>query len=178
VPPTPHGYSIRPAREDELSLLPGIESRAARLFEGQGLPDSVLAEQTGLSELRKACADGRLFVAAAPDGSPAGFALAGELEGCAHLEEVDVDPAHGQRGLGTGLVEVVCQWARGRGLPAVTLTTFRDVPWNSPFYARLGFEEIPALEMTPGLIDILADEAARGLETARRVAMRRRLESG
>lgn len=174
----PDGYTIRPAREEELSLLPGIERRAGRLFEGQGLPDSVLAEHTGLPELREACAEGRLLVAAAPDGSPAGFALAENLEGHAHLEEVDVDPAHARRGLGAALVEAVCAWALARDLPAVTLTTFRDVPWNAPFYARLGFEEIPAAELAPGLVEILADEAARGLERARRVAMRRVLSRG
>ena len=29
------------------------------------------------------------------------------------------------------------------GLPCLTLTTFRDVPWNAPWYSRLGFEPAP-----------------------------------
>jgi hypothetical protein len=29
----------------------------------------------------------------------------------AHLKEIDVHPDHGQRGIGTGLVMVVCDWA-------------------------------------------------------------------
>jgi hypothetical protein len=70
----------------------------------------------------------------------------------------------------------VCRWAEERGYLAVTLTTFRDVPWNMPFYARLGFEEIPAATLTPALRSVLEDEARRGLDPARRVAMRWRAQ--
>ena len=41
------------------------------------------------------------------------------------------------------LVLQVCDWAAGNGYASVTLTTFRDVPWNMPFYERLGFRVIP-----------------------------------
>ena len=74
-----------------------------------------------------------------------------------------------------------CRWtsspdarrAAGRGLPALTLTTFRSVPWNGPYYARCGFRELPSTEITPGLVDVLAAEVAIGLDPADRVAMRR-----
>ena len=56
-----------------------------------------------------------------------------------HLEELDVLPGHGRQGIGTRLVRALCDGARGRGIAAVTLCTFRDVPWNAPFYERLGF---------------------------------------
>jgi hypothetical protein len=54
----------------------------------------------------------------------------------------------------------------------VTLTTFRAVPWNMPFYARLGFEEIPSGELTPALRSVINDEVRRGLDPRRRLAMR------
>ena len=44
-------------------------------------------------------------------------------------------------------------------MPAVTLTTFRDVPWNAPYYERLGFRTLAADEITPGLAAIRAHEA-------------------
>jgi predicted N-acetyltransferase YhbS len=91
-----------------------------------------------------------------------------------HLEELDVHPDHGWRRLGTRLVRTVCEWASVRGYRAVTLTTFRDVPWNVPFYARLGFEEVPGALLSPALRAILEDEAKRGLARSRRVAMRYR----
>jgi hypothetical protein len=42
-----------------------------------------------------------------------------------------------------------------------------------PFYARLGFEEIPRSELGAALRSIVRDETRRGLDPARRVAMRR-----
>ena len=54
----------------------------------------------------------------------------------------------------------------------VTLTTFRDVPWNMPFYARLGFTVISAAQLSPALRARVQDEARRGLDPLTRVAMR------
>ncbi|RUQ46321.1 GNAT family N-acetyltransferase, partial [Corynebacterium pseudodiphtheriticum] len=50
---------------------------------------------------------------------------------------------------------------------AVTLTTFKHVPWNAPFYTRLGFKP----ETDPRLAQILADEYAHGFEPGSRCAM-------
>jgi predicted N-acetyltransferase YhbS len=105
---------------------------------------------------------------------PVGFAHIMVLgPGIAHLEEVDVHPEHGRRGLGSRLVVAVCTWAATNGYSCVTLTTFRDVPWNMPFYARLGFEQIPPAELSPALLSVIEDETRRGLDPGRRVAMRR-----
>ena len=63
------------------------------------------------------------------------------------------------------------RWARASGLAAVTLTTFRDVPWNAPFYRRVGFEVVD--DPTPGLAAVRAAERAEGLDGfGPRVAMR------
>jgi hypothetical protein len=58
-------------------------------------------------------------------------------------------------------------------MPALTLSTFRAVPWNGPYYARLGFVELRTEELTPGLTEILAEETAFGLDPAERIFMRR-----
>jgi GNAT superfamily N-acetyltransferase len=107
-----------------------------------------------------------------------GFAHVEVIErGTAHLEEIDVDPAHGRRGLGTQLVLQVCDWAASNGYESVTLTTFRDIPWNMPFYARLGFEIVPTAQLSPALLAVVEDETRRGLDPASRVVMRRRFAS-
>ena len=54
----------------------------------------------------------------------------------------------------------------------MTLTTFRDVPWNAPFYERLGFCVLDSSELTPELDAVVREEAARGLDRDRRVVMR------
>jgi putative acetyltransferase len=170
VNPPSHQYEIALARPDDLSCIAPIELTAARLLEGHA-PEAVLHEVTPIEDLQAAQLDGRLWVARVGD-MPIGFALAEMLEpDTAHLEEVDVHPDHGRRGLGGRLVRSVCRWADARGLAAVTLTTFRDVPWNMPFYARLGFQEVAAAALTPALRDVLEDEARRGLDPTRRVVM-------
>jgi GNAT superfamily N-acetyltransferase len=165
-------YRIAAARPADLPLLPAIELAAAALLAGHA-PASVLDETTSQADLEDAQQRGHLWVALA-DGVPVGFAhievLAPDI---AHLEEVDVHPAHGRRGLGRRLVLAVCEWAATDGYSWVTLTTFRDVPWNMPFYARLGFEEIPPSELPPALLSVVDDETRRGLDPGRRVAMRR-----
>jgi hypothetical protein len=58
----------------------------------------------------------------------------------------------------------------------VTLTTFRDVPWNAPFYRRLGFEVVD--ELPSGLAAIRAHEAMAGDDDfGPCVAMRKVIES-
>ena len=62
----------------------------------------------------------------------------------------------------------------GPGTPAcaaVTLTSFRDVPWNAPFYQRVGFEVVD--DPPPGLAAVRAAERAEGFDRfGPRVAMR------
>ena len=165
-------YTITPARPKDLAVLPAIELAAARLLVGHA-PESVLNQATSNEVLKTAQRQGHLWVALADD-RPVGFAHIQVIEpAVAHLVEIDVHPQHGRRGLGTKLVRAVCAWASAAGCHSVTLTTFRDVPWNMPFYARLGFEVIPSEALGPALRSILQDEARRGLDPARRVAMRR-----
>lgn len=165
-------YTITKARPTDVRLLPAIELAAARLLAGHA-PDSALTETTADEVLKAAQAHGRLWVALADD-VPIGFAHVEILEPtAAHLEEIDVHPEHARRGLGTRLVLAVCAWAAAAGYREVTLTTFRDVPFNMPFYARLGFDVIPSEELSAVLLEVVESEARRGLDPAHRVVMRR-----
>ncbi len=49
------------------------------------------------------------------------------------------------------------------------------MPWNAPYYRRLGFRELPRDDWTPGLVARVAHEADHGLDPARRVVMIREL---
>jgi GNAT superfamily N-acetyltransferase len=160
------------ARLEDLAPLPAIELAAARLLVGRA-PESVLNETTSLDVLEEAQREGRLWVALADD-VPVGFAHV-ELIECdsVHLEEIDVHPDHSRRGLGAQLVSQVCHWAASNGYASVTLTTFQDVPWNLPFYVRLGFEVVPAEQLSPALRAIVEVETGRGLDPSRRAVMKR-----
>ena len=167
----PH-YAIGLARTDDLPRLPLIELAAAQLLRGHA-PESVLNETTSHDELQKAQREGRLWVVRADD-TAVGFAHVSVIESStAHLAEIDVLPEHGRRGLGTRLVEEVCRWAGSTGHESVTLTTFRDIRWNMPFYERLGFRVVPNADLSPALRAVVQDETRRGLDASRRVAMKR-----
>jgi len=86
---------------------------------------------------------GLLWVAASPLGRPVGFALMAESAGAAWLDQLSVLDRWQGRGLGRALIERTAQEARQRGYRALLLSTYRDVPWNAPYYARRGFVEWP-----------------------------------
>jgi GNAT superfamily N-acetyltransferase len=173
--PTPPTYRIVAAQPAHLAALAPIELSAATLLAGHA-PPSVLQDVTPEHEFRRAQRQGRLWVALA-DRTPVGFALVDLVAGGhPHLREMDVLPAHGRRGVGAALLRAVLVWTRRAGHAEFTLTTFRAVPWNMPFYARLGFEEIPAGEVRAGLATMLHNEAVRGLDPTQRVAMRYRVK--
>lgn len=69
----------------------------------------------------------------------------------------------------------VCRWAAEQGFLQVTLTTFRTVPWNAPFYEKLGFVELAPVAWTPGLRARAAAETAAGLPAADRAVLGRNL---
>jgi GNAT superfamily N-acetyltransferase len=68
-----------------------------------------------------------------------------DLDGNAHLEQISVRPESQRRGIGAALVLAAMAEARRQGHDRMTLCTYRDVPWNGPFYAGLGFTEVTEL---------------------------------
>lgn len=162
---------VRPAREDDLARLADVEVAAGRAFADIGM--TAIAEDAPFTvdELRPYQRDGRAWVAGDP---PYAYLIADWVDGDLHIEQVSVHPDRAGQGIGRRLIEHVAAWA---GTP-VTLTTFADVPWNAPYYERLGFRRLRDDELTPGLRAIRAGEAARGLDRWPRVAMRRELQRG
>ncbi len=170
---------IRPARPDELPELQRVEREAGERFRGLGLLDHLLDHSLSLPELAMHQRAGRVWVAVDDDGQPVGFAVASVLDGAdggAHLEELDVVPRAGRQGVGTRLVTTVCDWAASQGFLTLSLSTFRDVPWNGPFYAHRGFRVVPPAELSPALREVQAREARLGIAMEQRVVMRRSLE--
>jgi GNAT superfamily N-acetyltransferase len=165
----------RPATPADLPLLREIERAAGEAFRAAGMPDIADDEPPSLDVLAGYQRAGRAWVADQPAGGPVAYLIADVVDGNLHVEQVSVHPRYARRGIGRLLIEEAASYARAGGLPALTLTTFADVPWNAPYYARLGFRVLDGAELTPGLREIRRHEAEHGLDRWPRVCMRRDL---
>ncbi len=140
-------YRIRPARGNEVGELQQIDLASAVLFISLDLidfgPSGVPTEPIPEDRLRKGFGDGLIWVAVDERDEPVGFALCSDRGEDLYLDQLSVLPAHGRRGLGSRLVRRCLAEAETRGHRRVSLSTFRSVPWNGPFYRQLGFKELP-----------------------------------
>ena len=163
---------IRPAAHADVEACRDVERAAGVAFRDVGLAEIAEHEPMPADDMRAYCDAGRAWVAEV-DGAVAGYVLVEVVDGCAHVEQISVAPDRQGSGLGRALLARVDEWARGQGMPAVTLTTFRDVPWNAPLYAHLGYEVVG--DPPPALRAVVAHEAELGRDPAIRVVMRRAL---
>lgn len=163
---------VRPTRAADLEHLDAIERSSATLF--RTIPDLAwLADDrtAGPEAHTHAVEQGLSWVAMDEGDQPAGFLIAAiEDDADLHILELAVGADHQGRGVGRALMQMARREAEARALKALTLTTFRSVAWNAPFYARLGYEELAAETAPPYLREALAAQAEHGLTD--RVAMR------
>jgi GNAT superfamily N-acetyltransferase len=137
-----------------------VELSAAQSFRGRDVPERVFSEFTPPEDWAARQAAGTLWVAEIADRIEAFLGATGHGERL-HIDEFAVAQGHQGKGLGRQMLDQVVASARATGFRRLSLTTFRTVPFNGPFYASVGFRIwAPA----PAEIEaILASEAARGL---------------
>jgi GNAT superfamily N-acetyltransferase len=167
---------IRPFARADAVHLPDIERSAGQLF--KTLPDlawiasdEVMSAQQHIDVMDR----GFCWVASDADGQQIAFLSAETLGDALHIWEISVHADAQGRGVGRALIEHAARYALSAGLKALTLTTFRAVAWNEPYYHRLGFETLSKKRLGGNLTAILNDERGRGLPVDRRCAMRRML---
>ena len=169
-------YRIRLAGVADPPLLPAIERAAATLFreyfDETGLTEAAIEHTNSVEDFAAAQRDGLLWVAVDKEDAPIGFAMLRRFDDVLHLHEFDVHPAHARHGLGRSLLEHVREWARQNCFTAITLTTYRNVLWNAPFYERMGFLTMAECEWSAALRAIWEKERKMGWKLSARVAMR------
>jgi GNAT superfamily N-acetyltransferase len=168
------GTLIRAARPDELSTLQDIEVAAGAMFLNMGMDAVAEDPPPELSDLATWPRAGHILVATDTVDLPVAYLLLEELDGWAHIDQVTVHPDHARQGLGRSLILEAGRWAAKRGLQGLTLTTFLDVPWNAPYYRRLGFREVPENHWSAGIRRVVAAETAHELNRWPRVVMEMR----
>ncbi|MGI8428011.1 MAG: GNAT family N-acetyltransferase [Solirubrobacteraceae bacterium] len=164
---------VRAARREDLAELREIERAAGASFRELEMHAVANDEPPSIAALAVVQEDGRAWVVADDADRPRAYLLIDVVDGNGHIEQVSVHPAHARRGLGATLLDTAAEWAARRGLSALTLTSYSEVPWNGPYYERLGFRAIDEAQITPGLRRIREHETARGLARWPRVTMRR-----
>jgi GNAT superfamily N-acetyltransferase len=164
---------IRPANVQDLPRLREIERAAGAMFRSMNMAAVAEDEPASLETLRGYAEDGRAWVATDAADDPVAYVLVDVVDGAGHVEQVSVHPSHACQGLGRALIDVAATWAAQHDLPALTLTTFADVPWNAPYYARLGFRVVAPDQIGDGLRRVREHEVEQGLDRWPRVAMYR-----
>ncbi len=171
-------YIVRLAKKVDLSYIPTIETAAAKLFEPYAaqleISVDLLSGLTPMSFLERAQVEKRVWVAIAK-GHPVGFIVAKFLRESCFVVEIDVLPAYGRQGIGTALIAGCCEGARSRNQKQITLTTFRYVPWNIPFYRQCGFEILSPDRWSYEIKAIVQHEARYGFAQKHRVVMHKLL---
>lgn len=166
---------IRHVTHAELPALRTLERAAGSPFRDLGMAEIADDEPPALDVLERYRRAGRAWVAVTTDADvrPVAYLIAEPVDGALHVEQVSVHPDFAHRRIGEALLAYAAERARDEGLSGLTLTTFTEVPWNAPYYARLGFCPLGEAELTPGLRKIRAAEAEAGLDRWPRVCMRR-----
>lgn len=173
--PAPSAW-LRPARADELAVAIAIDDSAGGIYADAGLSldldpqhPFVQAERLRWSE---AAAAQRLLFACRGDGQVVGFSSVDTVDGRPHLDQICVRPETMRQGFGRMLIERALRWStREREL---WLTTYDHLPWNGPWYQRLGFSSVPESEHGPELQRRLAAERAVLPAPEHRVVLRYR----
>jgi GNAT superfamily N-acetyltransferase len=143
---------VRVAAAEDLAGLPAIELSGEAMFAAYGI-----VFPPGPATIEGAIAHGaEILVVGDP---PVAFAALIDVDGHPHLEQISVRADRVHHGIGSLLLDEV---VRGCG-PGLTLITFRDVPWNGPWYLRHGFTELPPAAWGPQLRDHWQAEIDVGL---------------
>ena len=161
--------AFRTARQDEIETIRDLERVSAQRF--QGMIDALAADEPSPSAVLAARIEAGDLVVAVDGDDVVGFVMFRTVEDHAYVEQVDVLPAYEGQRIGAALLDGVSGRARAAGLKGVSLSTFREVPWNAPYYRWLGFVEVADDALSPGMRAIRREHLLRGLDEDARVFM-------
>ncbi|MTB68476.1 GNAT family N-acetyltransferase [Providencia sp. wls1943] len=165
-------YSIRLATQEDAQFLPEVEASAGQTFAGHPKFDWIAQGEVQPLENHVECiANGLEWLAVDHHDQPVGFIMAEHLSDSLHIVELSVQQSAQGQGLGKQLIQQVIEFAQSQQIGQVTLTTFRDIPWNAPYYQRLGFSIMEETQLTSELQDILQHEVDAGFQKIDRCAM-------
>lgn len=141
---------IRRATPQDFSKLADVENRADQLFSNiPGFEDFLTFPDMTAEDYLNLPPSHQTWVYE----SDAILALAStyDIDDATYLGQLSVDPAHQGTGIGSKLLEIVCETAGIACKTGVVLCTFENIPWNAPFYKKRGFDFLSSDQMGPQL---------------------------
>lgn len=168
-------HKVRPATSDDLSDISRIERQAAQAFRDIGYPQLADGAATPMAWFEEGLKQGFLWVCVPDNDVPAGFALAGLMDGLFYLEDISVDPQHQRQGLGDAMLRQVIEHAKFLYCSSVVLSTLKSAPWTEPFYHKHGFLAADMDRLPVPVLQKFEDETELGLPANDRIIMVKRL---
>jgi predicted N-acetyltransferase YhbS len=163
--------TFRLAALHEAESIRTIEYDAAQRFADIDMVGIATARPMDAGFVRRKITASEIVVAVEGAGHCVGFVMFVQMGAGFYIEELDVLSAWAGRRIGAALIERVAELARVAGAQRLLLSTFRDVPWNAPYYRRLGFSTIADANLDERLRALRAAHVARGLDESKRVFM-------
>ncbi len=176
----PEDVQVRLAQPGDVDVLVDIDDDATTLYASYGL--DLQAPQDGAfaafahaerDRWRAAAARGRVYLAVDAERRAVGFAALDILDHAPYLDQLAVRRTDMRRGIGRLLLAHAMGWAVQRDGSALWLTTYAHLPFNGPYYERLGFVPIPEDACGPDVRQRLEEQRRVLPAPGERVAMRR-----
>ena len=167
--------TFRLAAPHDAEAIRAIEFEAGQRFAGVGMTGIADAPPMELALVNRKIDAREIVVALNADECCVAFVMFEPQRARFYVEELDVLTSHAGQRMGAALLEQVAQLARARQVMQLVLSTFREVPWNAPYYRRLGFRDMEEAELDAALIARRDAHIAQGLDESKRVFMQRDL---
>ncbi|WP_169711715.1 GNAT family N-acetyltransferase [Henriciella litoralis] len=167
---SPH---IRDGRSSDAPSVIAVDIAASDLFRPTGLlSKDALGDHVSADAINAAIDRGLMKVAVVESGDVAGFLMASIQDGDLYIDQISVSPDFGRRGIGTALMKTAEDMATNLGINSILLSTFRDLAWNGPFYASLGYGVIPKHAYSSFMKEVEAAQAPF-MDVSLRIFMRK-----
>jgi predicted N-acetyltransferase YhbS len=167
--------TFRVAALHDADAIRSIEFEAGQRFVSVGMTGIADAPPMELELVNRKVEAREIVVAVDADGTCVGFVMFEPQPARFYVQELDVLTSHAGQRIGAALIEQVAQLARAQQVMQLVLSTFREVPWNAPYYRRLDFRDMEEADLDAALIARRHAHIARGLDESKRVFMRRDL---
>jgi len=163
--------SIRLSKDRDLDYLPDVERSAAQKFIPYRKSDNPNLDRVLAHDILLKAHKNKTLWVAFKNNDPIGFLAATPVDKNLHIEELSVMFDHQGQGVGKQLIQAIITESHTRKHSQISLTTDALIPWNKPFYERLGFQEIALDDCQTDLSKILIKDKGHSDTPENRIAM-------